>query len=162
MKKLLAPGLVVLAASTILAGAAVAASNLAPVASNIQTQPIAAPTPIARAQPDPPEYVRTGGPYIGERAALERAAKSAQGVVSKQDIRLMTYGDVVAFTGNRTYTIGLDREVYFVVTSATFVGRGGSPTCLSYMAVIDATTGDGFSVICGVGAWPAALPAAFH
>ena len=34
--------------------------------------------------------------------------------------------------------------------------------CGYTMAVIDTTTGDGFSVICGVRAWPSALPDAFR
>jgi hypothetical protein len=119
------------------------------------------PTPLVNVIPEPPMFPATGGPFIGEQAALNAATEIAHSPVARQDVRFMRYRDVVAFTGNRTHTIDLDREVYFVVTSGTFVGRHGQPTCLSYTAVIDATTGVGLSVSCGDGAWPSRLPLAF-
>ncbi len=149
-----------LALAAVVATAAAAATNATPPGAT-PIPPTFAPAPSVRPSPEPPILRPTGGPYVGEGAALRIAAEVARGPVAKQDVRFMRYRDVVAFTGNRTFTIDLDREVYFVVTSATFVGRDGSPICASYMAVIDATTGDGLSVICGDGAWPSRLPTAF-
>lgn len=141
-------------------GAALAsASSTPPGAIAMNPVPVAAPTLVPI--PVPPIYLPTGGPYVGEATALASAGLIARGPVSRQDVRFMQYRDVVAYTGNRTTTFDLDREVYFVVTSATFIGRSGEPICPSYMSVVDATTGDGISVICGDAAWPTRLPAAF-
>lgn len=160
-KRLIRPVLIAAAAAVLLLGGAAAATTITVPTGFIQITPVTAPTPSLRPVPEPPVFPRTGGPYIGERAALDVAAQSARGPLLKQDVRLMTYRDVVAFTANRTMTIDLDREVYFVVTSAAFVGRHGEPTCASYMTVVDATSGVGFSVICGDAVWPSRLPIAF-
>lgn len=117
--------------------------------------------PQVNAAPQVPLLQATGGPYIGDAAALAAATKIARGPIGRQELRFLRYRDWVAFTGDRTTTIDLDREVYVVVTSGTFVGRSGSPTCASYIAVIDASTGDGLSVMCGQGTWPTRLPDAF-
>jgi hypothetical protein len=154
------------AAALALVGTAVAAAagSLPEGARKMAPAPAPTPPPLPVA-PQPPLFRPTGGPYIGEQTALQTAAQIAESPVGKQDVRFMRYRDVVAYTGNRTLTIDLDREVYFVVTTGTFVGRHGDRgdvVCPAYITVLDATTGVGLSVICVSTSWPLKLPVAFR
>jgi hypothetical protein len=152
----------VVAIAAILVGGAsmfAAADDLPP--GGIRIPRIPAPSPLVLPS-EPPTFLATGGPYVGGQEAMAAAAQIAKSPISRQDVRFMHYRDVIEFTGNRTLTIDPAREVYFVVTSATFIGRHGEPICPSYTAVIDATTGVGFSVSCGDATWPTRLPPAFN
>jgi len=130
-------------------------------------QPIG-PKPV----PQPPAgkpaeaiYFGTGGPYIPQAEALATARLAAIGVPGRQEIRLLTYADVIAFTRSRNYLYDPGREIYFVVTSAAWQGRGGQTadfTCGSYITLIDAPTGQVFAVGCGgAESWPLRLPPQF-
>lgn len=154
--------LIGLAAVVVAAAVGTATVALADPSGPISIVPRPTIVPKVNAVTEAPIFKSTGGPYIGEAAALAAAAKIAHGPIARQEVRFLKYRDWVTFTGDRTTTIDLDREVYVVVTSGTFIGRSGSPTCESYLAVLDATTGDGLSVMCGQGTWPSRLPDAFH
>jgi len=151
-------------ANQLRSGTAVAPGSDSGPEGALKTAPAPAPTPPSPFAPEPPLFRATGGPYIGEQTALQTAAQVAESPVIKQDVRFIRYRDVVAYTGNRTLTIDLDREVYFVVTTGTFVGRHGDRgdvVCPAYITVLDATTGVGLSVMCVNTSWPSKLPGAF-
>jgi hypothetical protein len=121
----------------------------------------------------------TGGPYIGESKATQIAesitSPAALGKAASEqrrtEVRALTYGDIVIWTGANTHTIASAREVYLVVVSAPvspgiargFVRPGSSPRadCGWYAVVVDATDGTKLSFYCGPGAWPDRLPPQF-
>ena len=119
------------------------------------------PGPLAN--PAPPLFMPTGGPYIGENAAVEIAKSRASGASTRELVALLKYKDIVAWTQSQTSTIDLGREVYLVVLAAPFqtrAGRFSPPTmCAWYAAVVDASTGQILALRCGPGAWPTSLPA---
>lgn len=136
---------------------------------------LSGPSPVMQAAGPPsrpthnnnpvPLFKATGGPFIAATEAEAIAAGRAESAIARSETQLLTYGDVIAWTGNRTYTIDPGREVYVVVLSATLQTRGSDTappaTCLSYTTVIDASTGQVFIVRCGNGTWPSSLPRGF-
>jgi hypothetical protein len=127
------------------------------------------PTPVPNPStfvPAPVELLHTGGPYIGEAAALARAATFTLGNVMRQEVHMLNYSVVSQYLGSDDSRVAQDREMYFVITSAPYVTRGSpetSPvTCQSFIAVFDATTGDPFVAGCeGAASWPARVPPGF-
>jgi len=142
------------------AAAFVAGSGLAAPTAPLQTPPpITYPTP---------RFAHSGGPYIGETRALSIASGLSTAPVTRQDVRLVNYMDVVAFLGSVNRYYEPTREMYFVVTSGGWSADRGPrdpvTPCIAYITVIDATNGDVLEAGCpetGV-AWPRTLPAAFN
>jgi hypothetical protein len=121
------------------------------------------PIPTAR-------YFGTGGPLLGELAAVQIARTMAIGPTGRTEAHLMTYGEVVTWIGSENLYYDRSREMYVVAVSGAYEGRPGprqqanpapSP-CNSYFAVIDATDGTVLSAGCGgPSAWPERLPTVF-
>ena len=141
-----------------------------------------APTPVAVTAPSvrppgehprpTPRYYPSGGPLVGEAQTLARARglRMPGSAVAREEIHLMTYGDVVAWMGSENLYYDRGREMYVVAVSASFEPRldpvqepDATPVvCNSYFMVMDATDGSVLSVGCGGPTpWPRKLPPVF-
>lgn len=108
----------------------------------------------------------TGGPFISEGTALDKAATFARGPVTRQEAHILPYATVSSFLGSRDARIDPQRQVYFVITQAPYRTRGApnipGVTCGSYVTAIDATSGEIMAAGCqGIGSWPDRVPAGF-
>ncbi|HEV8656282.1 MAG TPA: hypothetical protein VGR85_12300 [Candidatus Limnocylindria bacterium] len=119
-----------------------------------------------------PRFYRSGGPFVGEAQALARARglRIAGSAVAREEVHLMSYGDVVAWIGSENSYYDRGREMYVVAVSASFEPKlsaiqepNATPVvCKSYFMVMDATDGTVLSVGCGgATAWPVKLPSVF-
>ena len=141
-----------------------------------------APTPVALMAPSVRQpgdhskptarFYRTGGPFVGDAQALARARelRIPGSPVAREEVHLMSYGEVVAWIGSENLYYDRAREMYVVVVSASFEPRLGpvqepyaTPVvCNSYFMVMDATDGTVLSVGCGgPSPWPLKLPPGF-
>lgn len=166
-----------LVAAGIAAVALVSAGGLA-LAKQSQT----APTPVSLAAPSvrppgehprpTPRFYQSGGPFVGEAQALARARglRSPSSSVAREEVHLMTYGDVVVWLGSENLYYDRGREMYVVAVSASYEPRlspvqepNATPVvCNSYFIVMDATDGTVLSAGCGGRtAWPVKLPSVF-
>jgi hypothetical protein len=142
--------------------------------------PQSAPTPAALMAPSvrppglhprpTPRFYRSGGPFVGEAQALARARglRIAASPVAREEVHLMSHGDVVAWIGSENSYYDRGREMYVVAVSAPFeqklsdIHNATPVVCHSYFVVMDATDGTVLSVGCGGAAsWPHNLPAVF-
>jgi len=139
-------------------------------------------TPAGRPAPAPssptfitdpaPVFRATRGPYIPVEQAINAAqlrvrqtppgkVADAQPILRHAAAR-MTYGEVVAWSrGSRTYRIDLQREVYLVLLSTTYVPKyvhGVPYECHWVGVVVDATDGTAWELHCGRELWPPTLP----
>jgi hypothetical protein len=150
------------------AGAIGALGGLA-LAEQPSVAPVAVPAGVRPpgVHPTPsPRYFRTGGPYLGQSAAIDLASAVATTPVTRSEAHLLSYGEIVAWIGSENLYYDRGREMYLVGVSGAYVPRTPSIaepiTCNSYFEVIDATDGTVLSVGCGGSStWPANLPAVF-
>jgi hypothetical protein len=119
-----------------------------------------------------PRFYRTGGPFLGDTQALARARglRIPGSPVAREEVHLMSYGDVVAWIESENLYYDRGREMYVVAVSASFRPKvppvqepNATPiVCNSYFVVMDATDGFVLSVGCGgPTAWPVKLPPVF-
>lgn len=138
--------------------------------------PVALTAPSVRPPGDhprpTPRFYRTDGPFVGDAQALARARglRTPSSLVAREEVHLMTYGDVVAWIGSENLYYDRGREMYVVAVSASFEPKlspvqqpNATPVvCNSYFMVMDATDGTVLSVGCGGPTpWPLKLPPVF-
>jgi len=114
-----------------------------------------------------PSFTHAGGGYISTEQAVSRAAAFAtRGPITKQEVHLLTKGEVDAWLGSDDANVAKDREVYVVILQTPYVpdrGMFAQTGCGYLIAVIDAVTAQvhgigGCGRPLGTGNWPVSPP----
>ncbi len=152
-------------------GLALANQSQSASTSPVLTQTFAVRSPGVHPRPSP-RFYQTGGPFVGEAQALTRARgiRIPGSPVAREEVHLMSYGEVVRWIGSENLYYDRGREMYVVAVSGAYEPRlsplqqpNATPLiCNSYFMVMDATDGTVLSVGCGgAAAWPVSLPSPF-